>query len=57
MINLAVSLAPISLVLVCVQTSSFWISILAYFMLSEPIFAVEIVAMIVCFGCVVLIES
>ena len=55
MLNLAVPLAPLSLIMVFMQTSPFWVSILAYCLLSEPIYRLEIVAMLICFGAVVTI--
>ena len=57
LLNMAVSLAPISLVMVLWQTSPFWISILSFLVLREPIVCLEIVSMIVCFAAVALIAS
>ena len=50
-------MAPISLVTVLWQTSPFWISILAYIMLKEPIVLVEIIGICICFGGVGAIAS
>ena len=57
MLNVASTLAPISLTLVIWQTSPFWISILAHYLLKESIYAVEIVSMLICFVAVVLIAT
>ena len=55
--NAATPLAPISLVMVITQTCPFWISLIAYFALGEPIIALEIISMIVCFMAVIVIAS
>ena len=57
LMNMATPLAPISLVMVITQTSPFWISLIACFMLGEPIIALEIISMIVCFTAVIVIAS
>ena len=38
------------------QTSPFWISIIAFLFLKEPIVAIELVSMLICFGAVVVIS-
>ena len=55
LLNLAVSMAPLSLVMVIWQMNPFWISIIAFFLLAEPIIMIELVGMVFCFGAVVLI--
>ena len=55
LLNLAISMAPLTLVTVFYQTSPFWITIIAYYMLGEPIFKLEILSMIICFSAVVAI--
>ena len=55
LLNMAAPLAPISLIMVMWQTSPFWISIVAFCMLSEPIIPLEVVAMMICFGAVITI--
>ena len=52
LIFLAVSMAPISLALLCWTTTPFWISIIGYFINGEHMILMEILAMIVCFACV-----
>jgi len=49
----AVIFIPLSLSVVVVYLQPFWTSILAYFINGEPISAVEIIAMLVCFAAVV----
>lgn len=51
----AVPLAPLALIMIFWQTSPFWISIVAFFLLKEPIIPLELISMMVCFGAVVLI--
>ena len=53
--NLGVSMAPVSLVVVCRSTSPFWISIIARCTLKEPILWLELIGMAICFVMVVLI--
>ena len=55
--NLAFTMAPISLVMIFWQINPFLISIISYFMLSEPVIPVEIIGMCICFGAVVLITT
>ena len=55
LLNLAVTMAPLALVMVIWQMNPFWISILASFLLMEPIIMIELVGMIFCFTAVVLI--
>jgi len=47
--NLSFTLIPMTFVVIIMQTASFWTSILARFFFLEPLYAVEIVAMCVCF--------
>ena len=56
LLNLAVTKAPLSLIMVFWQTSPFWISIIAFLFLKEPIVAIELVSMLICFGAVVVIS-
>lgn len=53
--NIACALAPISLIMVCRQTSSFWSSLIAFVWLSEAIYPLEIIGMLLCFGAVIII--
>ena len=53
--NIAAPLAPLSLVMIFAQTSPFWTTIIAYFVLSEAVIHVEIIGMIICFAGVVAI--
>lgn len=53
--NIACALAPICLVMVCRQTSSFWASLLAFVLLGEAIYPLEIIGMFLCFGAVIMI--
>lgn len=55
LLALAAPLAPLALIMVFWQTSPFWISIVAFCLLSEPIIPLELIAMVVCFGAVVVI--
>ena len=57
LLNLGISMAPISLVMVVWQTNPFWVSIMAYFMLKEAMYKSEIIAMFVCFSLVAVIAS
>ena len=54
-INLSVMFAPISLQMVTNSTSSFWISVIAFFLHGEPIYQLEIISMAICFAMVVVI--
>ena len=54
-LNLAVPITPLSLIMVIWSTSPFFVSIIAFFMLSEPVYPLEILAMAVCFSAVVVI--
>lgn len=49
------TLIPISLTFILMQTSPFWTSIIAYWVNKEPIFKYEYVAMVVCFSAVIYI--
>ena len=53
--NLAVPFAPLSLIMILFNTSPFFMSIIAFCLLKEPIICVEIVGMFVCFGAVIAI--
>ena len=53
--NIAASLIPLSILFICRQTSPFWTSILAFLALREPISPLEVFAICLCFGAVVLI--
>lgn len=55
LLSIASAMAPISLVMVFWQTSPFWTSIIAWAMLGEQIFVLELVAMVICFSAVVII--
>ena len=48
-------MAPISLSIICWQTSKFWISIIARIWLKEPINYIELLGMFICFAMVGLI--
>ena len=50
-------MAPLSLVMVCWQTSPFWISIIARVWLKEPIMILELIGMFICFAMVGVIAS
>ena len=50
-------MAPISLIMVVWQTNPFWVYIMAYFILSEPVFFLEIIAIMICFAAVGTIAS
>ena len=53
--NMAASMAPISLAMVVMQTAPFWISIIARVWLKEPIIYLELIGMFICFSMVGLI--
>ena len=53
--NLAVPFVPLSLVMIIFNTSPFWIAIIAFCLLGEPIIGLEIIGIILCFGAVVAI--
>lgn len=53
----AVPLAPLSLLMIIFNTCPFWISIVAFCLLKEPIIRVEVVGMCICFAMVVVIAS
>ena len=55
MLNLAAPLAPLALIMVFWQTTPFWVSIMAWYFLGEPVYRLEIIAMVVCFSAVVVI--
>ena len=52
---MAAPLAPLALVMVFWQTNPFWISIVAFCLLKEPLVRLEIIGMIICFAAVVVI--
>ena len=52
LMNFGVSLAPLSLTMVCWQTNPFWISIIALIWLKEPIMKLELLGMAICFAMV-----
>ena len=49
LVSTGVKMLPMSLVIVCYQTSPFWISIIARIWLKEKIILLEIIGMIICF--------
>lgn len=53
--NIAGSLAPLSLMMICRQTSTFWTSIIAFLVMGEAIYPLEIIGMLLCFGAVTLV--
>ena len=57
LLAVAAPLAPLALIMVFWQTSTFWISIVAFLLLKEPIIALEMLSMIICFGAVVVIAT
>ena len=48
--NLGASVAPISISMICFNTNTFWIAIIARIWLKEPIFLLELIGMLICFG-------
>ena len=48
--NLGASVAPISISMICFNTNTFWITIIARIWLKEPIFLLEFIGMLICFG-------
>ena len=55
LLNMAAPLAPLALIMVFWQTNPFWISIVAFCLLKEPLVRLEIIGMFICFGAVVMI--
>lgn len=55
LLNISLTLLPISTALIIIQTNPFWISILACLMLRERIRLIEIVGIFVCFGGVTMV--
>ena len=51
----ATPMAPLSLIMILRQTSPFFVTIIAYFMLKEKVLPYEIIAMVICFSAVVVI--
>ena len=47
--NAALKMIPMTLHTILFQTNTFWISLLAFLVNSEPIIAVEIIGMVICF--------
>ena len=56
-LSLAAPLAPLALVMVFWQTNPFWISIVAFCLLREPIIPLELISMFICFAAVVVIAT
>ena len=57
LIYLAISMAQISLAMLCWTTSPFWISVIGYFINGEPVLLLEILSMVICFACVAVIMT
>ena len=55
LLNSAVTMAPLALVMVIWQMNPFWITIIAYFLLSEQIILIELIGIFISFGAVVMI--
>ena len=53
--NISAAYTPLSIGLVCLQTATFWQSIIAYLILLEPIFPLEMLGMVLCFIAVVIL--
>lgn len=56
LINLCITLIPLSLLTILFQTNPFWITILSYFINREPILPNELLGMLVCFVAVIFIS-
>lgn len=50
LINFTLNLVPLTYQIILFQTGTFWTSILAFCVFSEPIVRFEIIAMIICFA-------
>ena len=48
--NICLSLIPLTTLMIIFQSSSFWISLLAFCMFREPLYLVEMLGMVVCFA-------
>ena len=55
LLNIAAPLAPLALIMVFWQTTPFWVSIVAFFLLREPVIPLEILGMVICFTGVIVI--
>jgi len=55
--NLSLTMVPMTLHIILFQTNTFWISLLAYFFLAEPIICQEFVGMAICFVAVIFITT
>ena len=55
LINACLSMIPFTLLVILFQTSPFWTSMMGYAFNGEPLYKVEIIGMLLCFGCVVAI--
>ena len=55
LLNIAAPLAPLALIMVFWQTAPFWVSVVAFFILRERIFPLEILGMVICFTGVIVI--
>ena len=53
--NIAAAYAPLSIAIVCRQTTTFWASLVAYLALGENLYPLEIVGMVLCFAAVIVI--
>jgi drug/metabolite transporter (DMT)-like permease len=57
LINLSLTMLPVFVYTVLFQTSSFWISLMGFFINREKIIPFELVGMVVCFVCVAAISQ
>jgi len=53
--NIAAAYAPLSIAIVCRQTTTFWASLTAYLVLGEKMLPLEIVGMVLCFAAVIVL--
>jgi len=53
--NYCLTLIPLTFVIIIVQTSGFWTSIMARCFFKEPLICLELVGMVICFAAVVTI--
>ena len=53
--NLCLALIPMTYVIIIFQTSGFWASLLARVLFAEPMTPLDIMGLVICFGCVVTI--
>ena len=56
-INACLTMIPFSLLVILFQTSPFWTSIMGYYYNGEPLYAMEIVGMVLCFIAVLYITQ